>query len=183
MSWSRNKHTSEYYRGSPTLRTSLLDLAGKVRQNHAMEHATIALLLKRMDGKVRLLGYAGLGGFHIIGDIPTETLEQSAQEALQQLRGGKKDLAVSPMCGTNLVVAGLVAAAASMIAGKGHRGWSRFSRMTTASIFAALAAQPLGQLAQKHITTDSEQDNVTSIRVTRKGSGKLTLHTVEILRS
>lgn len=183
VSWPKIKQTSEYYQGSPTFQKILLDWAGKIRQNHAMEHATITLLLKNLENKAHLLGYASPGGFHILGDVPTDVIEQSVNEALKQFKKGKENLAVSPMCGTNLVVAGLVASAASMVAGRGHRGWSRFSRMATASIFAAIAAQPLGQLAQKYITTNSDQYNVTSIHVTKKGIGKFTVHHVEILRS
>ena len=183
MSLPGSKPSSEYFSGSPKLRTSLLHVARVLRQNHAMEHATIAVLLKRLDKKVRLLGYTTPGGFYIIGDIPTEILEQSAKDALRQLQEGEESLAVSSMCGTNLVVAGLAAGIASMIAGRGHSGWSKFSRMATASTIAALAAQPLGRLAQKHITTNAEQDNVTSLQVTKKEAGRLTGHKVEILRS
>ncbi len=183
MTWPEKKQSSEYFKGSSDIRIDLLDLIRVVRQNHAMEHATITMLLDRLDRKIRLIGYTSSNGFYIVGDIPTDVLEQSAKDALLQLRGGESGLAVSPMCGTNLVVAGLVASIASMIAGKGHNGWSKFSRMATASTFAALAAQPLGRLAQKHITTDADQLNVTSIRVTKKGTGKLARHKVEILRS
>ena len=183
MSWQGRKSSSEYFNGSSKLRVRLLDVGRALRQNHALEHATIAVLLKRLDRKVRLLGYTSPGGYYIFGAIPTETLEQSAKDALRQLREGKEDLAVSSMCGTNLVVAGLAAGMASMIAGRGHSGWSKFSRMATASMIAAVVAQPLGRLAQKHITTDAEQDNVTSIRVMKKGSGRLTRHKVEVLRS
>ncbi len=183
MAWPGSKSSGEYFTGSPEKRTLLLDTIRVLRQNHAMEHATIDVLLKRLERKVRLLGYAGPSGFYMVGDIPTETLEQSAQEALRQLRGGNRDIAVSAMCGTNFVVAGMVAGAASMIAGRGHSGWSRFQRMATASIIAAILSPPLGQLAQRHLTTDAEQDNVTSLRVVKKGWGRLTWHKVEILRS
>ncbi len=183
MSWPARKPSGEYFTGSPEKRYVLRDMLRVLRQNHAMEHATINVLLKRLDRKVRMLGSAGLSGFYIIGDIPTETLEQSAKEALRLLHEGNRDMAVSAMCGTNLVVAGLVAGAASMIAGRGHSGWNKFQRMATASIIAAMLAQPLGQLAQRHITTDAGQDNVTNLRVVKKGSGRLSWHKVEILRS
>jgi len=183
MSWPTKKHASEYYQGSPTVQVKILDVVQKIRQNHAMEHATINLLLKRMENKIRLIGYASPGGFYIIGDVSTQVLDESAHEALDQLRKGKRHLAISPMCGTNLVIAGLVAGATSMVAGRGYKGWTRFSRMATASIFAAIAAQPLGQLAQKYVTTDSDQHNVTSIDITKRGIGEITVHHVHILRS
>ncbi|MFO8101504.1 MAG: DUF6391 domain-containing protein [Dehalococcoidia bacterium] len=183
MAWPSRKPPKEHFHGSPKKQALLLDMVRVLRQNHAMEHATINVLLKQLSRKVRLLGYTSLAGFYIVGDISTETLEQSAREALRQLQEGKKEIAISPMCGTNLVVTGLVAGAASMIAGRGHSGWSRFQRMATASMIGAILAQPLGLLAQKHITTDAGQADVTSLRVTRRGGGMLTWHKVEILRS
>ncbi|MDY6912681.1 MAG: DUF6391 domain-containing protein, partial [Chloroflexota bacterium] len=154
-----------------------------LRKNHALEHATIALLLPRLGGKVHLIGHAGLTGFYIYGDIPTNILEKSAHEALRRLHEGEKDLAVSSMCGTNLVVTGLATGIASLIAGRGHSGSGKFSRVIKASIVAALIAQPLGRLAQKHVTTVSDLDDVSIVRVVRTGKGKRTRHKVEVLRS
>jgi hypothetical protein len=159
-----------------------VDTVNAIRQNHALEHATIAVLLPKLNGKVRLVGRAGLSSFHLYGDIPTKLLEESTHEALRRLQEGEKSLAVSPMCGTNLAVAGLAAGIASMIAGRGHSGIDKFGRVIQASVLAVLVAQPLGRLAPKHITTRSDLDNVRIAQVIRKGSGKYTRHKVTLAR-
>jgi len=182
MTWPGKKSSSEYYNGSARLRVRAVEVAQALRQNHAMEHATIAILIKRL-GSRRLLGLSTPGGFYLVGDVPTEALEKAAGDALRRLREGEDELAVSLMCGTNLVVTGLFAGMASMVAGKGHRGLDKLSRMAVASMLVAMVAPSLGKLAQEHVTTNSGQDNVTGIRVSKRGNGRLTRHKVEILRS
>ena len=173
--------SDESFNSSERLRTEAMDMVNAVRQNHALEHATIALLLRRLGGKVRLIGHAGLASFYVYGDVPTDVLEESAREALQRLQEGEEELAVSPMCGTNLVVSGLAAGVASMIAARGHKGLSKFSLVVKASIIAMLVAQPLGRLAQKHVTTTADVANVAIKGVVRSGEGKRTRHKIEIV--
>lgn len=173
--------SDEIFRGSESLYPEALGMLNAIRQNHALEHATVALLLTRLEGKVRLVGRAGLTGFYIYGDIPTETLEEAAREGLRRLQEGEKDLAVSPMCGTNVAVAGFCAGIAAMIAGRGSKGLTKFNRVINASVIAVLAAQPLGRLAQKYITTTPDLDNVSIARVVKRGEGKRTRHKVELI--
>ena len=54
-----------------------------VRRNHALEHATISILLSRHGPNIRVLGRAAPDGFYIYGDIPTETLRELAHEGLE----------------------------------------------------------------------------------------------------
>lgn len=179
---AQHRSRPEIYTGAGGLSARARELIVAVRQNHALEHGTIAVLMRLLDGKVRVVGWAGLGGFYIYGSVPTDAVEQAAQEALRRLQEGERHLAVSPMCGTNIVVAGLAAGVASMIAGRGHTGMRKFSRVAKASILAVLISQPLGHLAQKHLTTSSQLDNVAIGRVVRKGRGVLTRHKVELVR-
>ena len=55
--------------------------------------------------------------------------------------------------------------------------------MGMATSIAVLAAQPLGKLAQRHITTDADQADVTGIHVRQIGAGRFVGHYVEVLRS
>lgn len=174
--------STELFNGSEKLRTEALDMVNAIRQNHALEHATVAVLMRRLGGKVRLIGRAGLMGFEIYGDIPTIALEQSAQEALRRLQEGEEELAISPACGTNLVVAGLAVGAASMIAGRGQSGLGKFISLVAAAILGMLVAQPLGRLAQKHVTTRADLANVGTVQVTKRGAGKWARHRVEVVR-
>lgn len=173
---------TEVFNGSEKMGREAMDMVNTIRQNHALEHATISLLMNRLGGKVRLIGRAGLTGFDIFGDIPTCTLEESAQEALLRLQDGEEELAISSACGTNIVVAGLIVGAATMIAGKGRSGLGKFISLVEAAILGMLVAQPLGRLAQKHLTTRSDLANVNSVRVTKSGSGKWSRHRVEVIR-
>src|SRR5207247_8658926 len=86
-----------------------------VRRNHALEHATISILLNR-HGPMRLVGRAVPDGFYIYGDIPTDRLRELADEALTRLQRGEADLAVSPLCGTTIAVAGVLARLGSYLA-------------------------------------------------------------------
>ncbi|MCL0038830.1 DUF6391 domain-containing protein [Dehalococcoidia bacterium] len=174
--------STELFNGSEKLRTEAMDMVNAIRQNHALEHATIALLRRRLEGKVRLIGRSGLTGFEIYGDIPTRVLEEVAPEALRRLQEGEEELAISPACGTNLVVAGLAVGAASMIAGRGRSGLGKFISLVEAAILAILVAQPLGRLAQKHLTTRADLADVSTVRVTKRGAGKWARHRVEVVR-
>ena len=149
-----------------------------VRRNHALEHATIAVLLSRHGPHARVVGRAAPDGFYIYGDIPTERLREFAQEGLARLQRGEAHLAVSPLCGTNLAVAGALAGLASFIAmGSRHRVESLPSALL-AAMLAVLAAQPLGRLAQKHFTTSPELDGVRIVSVDRMGARFPNLHKV-----
>src|SRR3972149_2826028 len=87
----------------------LKQLVNAVRRNHALEHATISVLLDRLGHHRRVRGRAAPDGFYIYGDISTESLREFAYEGLTRLQRGEAHLAVSPLCGTNLAVAGLLA--------------------------------------------------------------------------
>lgn len=129
-----------------------------VRRNHALEHATVAVLLAR-HGPRRLAGRASSDGFFILADIEEGELTSSAHEALERLQRGESALAVSPLCGTNIAVAGFLAAAAAttVLAASRERGGG-FSNAFAAAMLGVMAAQPLGRLVQQHITTRADVD-------------------------
>ncbi len=68
-------------------------LGGAVKQNHALEHATIVLLSKKYP-EVRLAGVSSALGFFVFGDLPTEAILPAATEALGLLRSTQPDLAI-----------------------------------------------------------------------------------------
>ncbi len=150
-----------------------------VRRNHALEHATISVLLGKVGQNTRLLGRATTDGFYVYGDVPPETIVGSATEALARLKRGEARLAVSPLCGTNLVVAGILAGLASMLA-LGKRGrLERLPNVLTAAVLAVVGAQPLGRLVQKHVTTSADVDGLEIVGVSRRGGGVVPLQKVE----
>ena len=130
-----------------------------VRRNHALEHATVAVLLAR-HGPARLAGRASGDGFFIIGDVDADELASCADEALQRLQRGEASLAVSPLCGTNIAVSGLLAATAAVGVLAAGNGKGRFPNAFTAAMLGVIAAQPLGRLVQRYITTRPDLEDV-----------------------
>jgi len=149
-----------------------------VRRNHALEHATIAVMLTR-QGPMRVVGRASRDGFFVWANVATDRLREFADEALARLQRGESQLAVSPLCGTNLVVAGVLAGAGSYAAvtmGRRPGGSGRLNGLSGAMIAALLgvvAAQPLGRLVQKHYTTRPDLDGIEIVAVDRIGRTNL----------
>jgi hypothetical protein len=127
-------------------------LAEAIRRNHALEHATVAVLLAR-HGPQRLAGRASVDGFLLFGDIDTEEVTACAREALRRLQEGQASLAVSPLCGTNIAVAGILGAAAATMAVRLGDARGRFPNAFIATMLSVILAQPLGHLVQQHLTT------------------------------
>jgi hypothetical protein len=149
-----------------------------VRRNHALEHATVSILLNR-HGPMRIVGRAVSDGFYIYGDVPTERLRELADEALERLQRGESHLAVSPLCGTNIAVAGVLAGVGSYLAlGASSRRIGGVSGAIIAAMLAVLAAQPLGRLVQKHYTTSPDLAGVHIVSVTPLSKRLLRVHKV-----
>src|SRR5207302_10867705 len=80
-------------------------LGGAVKQNHALEHATIVLLNKKFPD-VRLAGISFASGVFVLGEVPTEAILPAAHEAVALLRSTKPEWATHERCGTKLAVSG-----------------------------------------------------------------------------
>ena len=156
-----------------------LPFINSTRRNHALEHATIAVLLHRLGPALRLMGRSTAKGFYIYGDIPTSEVVDAAKEGLNRLQKGESELAVSPLCGTNLAVGGILAGFASLLALSGKQRSDRLSRAILAATGALVLAQPLGRLVQKHVTTSAQLDGVKISRILRNGNSRWVVHKVE----
>jgi hypothetical protein len=154
---------------------------GNVRRTHGLEHATIHVLSERYP-HISFSGRATAGGFSIYGDIPTEAIAEAAKDALQRLQSGQHYLAVHPRCGTNLVVAGVLAGLSSFAINNNRKRSlaDRLARVTLASIAAVLVAQPLGPVVQERITTSPELKDLKIKDVTRRKVGKVVMHKVTV---
>lgn len=129
-------------------------LGAAVRQNYALEHATIVLLSRKFP-EVRFSGISFAAGFFVFGDIPTEVIVPTAEEALNLLRTTQPELAVHERCGTNLAVSGLLTALSAMAVTKMRRPYNTFNNVVLASTAALVLARPLGLKVQRHITTQT----------------------------
>ena len=154
-------------------------LVTAIRQNHALEHATITLLASARGPRTVLAGRAGADGFYLYGDVPTEAVADAAGEALARLQKGEVDLAVSPFCGTSLATAGVLAGLGAVIAVGSKNRLQRLPQALTAAFFGVLIAQPLGRLVQKHFTTSADLANLRIEGITRAGWGRWTVHKVK----
>lgn len=139
-------------------------LGGAVKQNHALEHATIVLLAKKFP-EARLSGISFAAGFFVFGEIPTEAILPTAEEALQLLRTTQPELAVNERCGTNLAVAGMLTGLSSMAVAKMRRPYSTANNVILASTAALILARPLGLLVQRYITTQTPNSSMRILGV------------------
>lgn len=149
-----------------------------IRRNHALEHATVAVLLAR-TGPRRLAGRAGTDGFVIVGEVDTDALDEAAREALTRLQAGQSGLAVSPLCGTNIVVTAALAALGATLMLTFGRGSQRLPNAFLAAMVLAVAGQPGGRIVQKHLTTLADHGEVEIVG-TRSLFGRM--HKVETRR-
>ncbi len=162
----------------------LSNLVGTVRRNHALEHATIAVLLRRIGHDIRMVGRATRDGYYLYADVPTELLEESTREALYRLKSGEEHLAVSSLCGTNLAVAGALAGVASMMTiGNAGNRTEKLPNVILASMLAVLAAQPVGRMVQRYLTTSPDLADTEIVAVKQGGRGGAKFHKVQTRRS
>ena len=147
-------------------------LIGDVRRNHALEHATVSLLISRLGPDLRLIGRATGDGFFIYGDVPADVLGQCAQEGLVRLKRGEAFWAVTPLCGTNLATAGILASLSTMavIGNSGRK--DKLPNAIVAGILAVTIAQPIGRLIQRHITTSPDLLDTEIVSIERRGNGR-----------
>ncbi|SRR5579875_197582 len=143
-----------------------LTLGASVRENHALEHATIVLLSKRFPD-VRLSGVSFAPGFFVFGDVPTDVVRSSADQALGRLRGGEPEMAIHERCGTNLAVTGLLTAFCAMCVARLPKPYNTFSNIVLATTAAIIASRPLGLLVQRYVTTRTPTSDMRILGVQR----------------
>jgi hypothetical protein len=127
---------------------------GDVRRNHALEHATVQLLIARLGPELRLVGRASGDGFRLYGYVPAQALAECTREALNRLQRGEAHWAVTPLCGTNLATAGILASLATLLVAS--RTKEKVANGIAAGIAAVTVAQPLGRIIQEKLTTSPD---------------------------
>jgi hypothetical protein len=151
----------------------MLNYIDNVRRNHALEHATVSLLLGRLGPQIRLVGRASNDGFFIYGDVPGDLLQECAHEGLARLKGGEGFWAVTPLCGTNIATAGILAGLSTMavLGGNGRRR-DKMGNAMVAGMLAVTVAQPLGRLIQRHVTTSPDLDGTEIVSIETRNNGR-----------
>jgi hypothetical protein len=131
-----------------------------LRRNHALEHATIVVMMER-EPRRRLNGFSTDEGFFVQGVRSTQEVDSAAREALGRLQNGEKRLAVHRNCGTTIVAANLLAAVFFLGAlGVGlYLNWSLYLLILGSIVLAFALRAPLSLLLQRFVTTDPDLAN------------------------
>jgi hypothetical protein len=134
-----------------------------IRRNHALEHATVQLMLARLGPTFHLVGRAASDGFFIYGAIPADVLTECAHEALARLKGGESYWAITPLCGTNILVTGMLSSLATIAVMKTARK-GKWDKAMTASTIAVVLARPIGRWLQRYTTSaDLERTEIVGL--------------------
>jgi Domain of unknown function (DUF6391) len=134
-----------------------------LRRNHALEHATIVVMMEREPGR-RLNGFSTDDGFFVQGVRSISEVESAAREAMRRLQSGEKRLAIHRNCGTTIVAANLLAAIFFLVA-VGlilYLDVSYLYLMILGSVVVVLALAlrvPLSLILQRFVTTDADLKN------------------------
>ena len=131
-----------------------------LRRNHALEHATIVVMMEREPGR-KLNGFSTDDGFFVQGVRSISEVESAAREAMRRLQNGEKRLAIHRNCGTTIVAANLLAAIFFLVAlGLGLYFGGNLYLMILGSVVLAFALRiPLSLLLQRFVTTDADLSN------------------------
>lgn len=160
-----------------------LPLVAAIRQNHALEHATIHVLSEGHPN-LRLVGRSDWKGFALYGPVSTQEVDAAVSLALRRLQEGESQLAVHAQCGTNVAAGVLLAAVAVGGALLGQR--SRFRRalgMASGLVAAAVLALPVGMWLQEEVTTSADVTGLQVARLSRHELGGWVAHRVETKRA
>ena len=132
-----------------------------LRRNHALEHATIVVMMEKDRGR-KFNGFSDDDGFFVQGVRSTDEVDAAAREALRRLRAGEKGLAIHRNCGTTIVAANLLAAVFFLGAmGLGIvMEWPLYLMILGGIALSLLLRVPLSLLLQRFVTTDADLSNV-----------------------
>jgi hypothetical protein len=131
-----------------------------LRRNHALEHATIVVMMEREPGR-KFNGFSTDDGFFVQGVRSMDEVDGAAREALRRLRAGEKKLAVHRNCGTTIVAANMLAAVFFLGAlGLGlYMGWNLYLLILGGILLSLVLRVPLSLLLQRFVTTDPDLSN------------------------
>ena len=139
----------------------------RIRQNHALEHATVTILSAKI-ANLRISARSSPQGFVIFGTVEIENVRVAAEEALARLQAGERELAIHPNCGTNVAVGISLAALSWLLTLTVMRPRTRWFSALLGVMTAGLAARPLGAVAQRHMTTLADLRGVRITGVSRR---------------
>jgi membrane protein implicated in regulation of membrane protease activity len=135
-----------------------------LRRNHALEHATIVVMMEREPGR-KFNGFSTDEGYFVQGVRSTEEVDGAAREALTRLKAGEKRLAIHRNCGTTIVAANMISAVSFLaVIGAGlylglSLGWELYLLILGSVVLSLALRVPLSLLLQRFVTTDQDLTN------------------------
>jgi len=135
----------------------LVHLVRRTRQHHAIEHATLHMMSKRLGGP-SLSGYSDPFGFTIFGETDLESVRRGVGDALLRLQSGERTLAIHPNCGTNLVTTSLLVTVAALLATRKRNPFERFVTTLFWVLPMLVAGKGLGMYLQQYTTLADVSD-------------------------
>ena len=150
----------------------------RLRQNHAIEHATISVLGRKHDQVGQLGGRATFDGFFIHGPTTIQRIEEASKEAVERLGAGESHLAVSPFCGTNFLIGGAATALLATVTLGTRNRMGRLPQAIAISAMALIASFRLGGVVQRRWTTKAEIGGLQIKNVRRVSGGNRPVHRV-----
>ena len=165
------------------MRMADLVFSRRVRQNHALEHATVTLLT-RDDPRLSVSARSNARGFTIYADLDVGRVRAACEEALRRLRAGEVELAIHPNCGTNLAVGTSVTLIGSLWALTALRPRTRLASTVASSLAGIAVARPLGEVVQRRVTTLADLRDVAILAVGhRRFLGRRVVEVLTVARS
>lgn len=130
-------------------------------------------------GRVPVAGLAGINGFWLATTAEPQDIALAATEALRRLQEGEAALAVTDLCGSNIVVgAAMSTVAAFAVAGRNR--WAGFPAAVGAASMALLLSAPAGRWVQRRLTTEASLAGawIAGIHERRLPNGRRLYHVV-----
>jgi predicted oxidoreductase len=139
----------------------------RVRQNHALEHATITIL-SGMVPDLSVSARSSADGFIIFGNVDLGVLRHAMDEALRRLQAGEAELAIHPNCGTNIAVGISLLTLGTLFGLASNQPRTRVATAAASSLAGLMAARPVGQYVQRHLTTLPDLNGVRVTEIVRR---------------
>lgn len=136
----------------------------RLRKNHALEHATINVLEKRIGRKNILSGYARENGFYIFGPTSLEDVFSASIEGRERLINGESEFAIHDRCGTSIAVAGFLTFITFLLLLILTHSINIFL-LLIAFLIGEVFGPVLGRFTQKYFTTDPNVENINIVDV------------------
>ncbi len=139
----------------------------RIRQNHALEHATITILSERVPN-LSVSARSSSDGFIVFGDVDLGELRRASDDALRRLQAGEAELAIHPNCGTNLAVGVSLVTLGTLLALMSSQVRTRVATAAASSLAGWVAARPVGEYVQRHFTTLPDLQGVRVTEIARR---------------